>query len=376
MNRWTRRGAPAEDAVSYWDAFDDEGASAREERMRRRRFVRRMRVARIAFAATCALSFAVAALWAFRFIGAYAAAFRSLSDRGAIDDVAELLEALGVRRLDFLVDNHQTVALVLALVLLFLATLSATMAAGLFLRLYRSSGRALYHLYGQPSVVGPLVFMTLLAAVALPYAVDLLWSRGAVAAPRLEAALGYGAGLAAAFLVSLRASQLARRPLPGPVEALPDVGAPERKSRAAVCARDPLARAAFERLLADNGFVIVFSSEYAEETRTFFRRRGRGADVLLLNDDVEDMAALRFITHLADEAESAIGLVRLSRQGADPNAGRRSDEPRGRIVAIEHVRTPTTRAPLVEATTRAADAARDARAEAPTLSEARGALSG
>ncbi len=353
---------------AQWAAFDDEGLSAEEERLRRRRFARRMRPARTLFAAAVAIGFAAAALFVFRYLGAYAAAFRSLSDRGSVEDIVDFLQAEELR---FLAQNHRDVALVAAILLLVAVAGTASAAAGLFTRLYRASGRILASLYGQTSAVGALVFLALVAAVALPYAIDLMWT-GALEPPRAQASLGYGIGVASAALIAMRAAQLARRPLPKEPESLPDVGTLSRPSRVAVCARDPLARAAFERLLSANGFVIVFSSEYADETRLFFRRHGRGVDALLLSDDVDDMPQLKLITHLVDEAESAFGLVRLSPESDDDRRLGRGDEPRGRVVAVAHVQTPTKTTPLIEAATRVAEAARRVRDAAAPLSESRG----
>lgn len=364
----------AENDAERFASFDAAGLSEQDERSRRFNLARRMRGARTVFAGAFALAFAAVALLGFKFIAAYAAAFRLLSDRGDIERLNALvrdlrLDGLPIAQLRNLIENHRTILLVVAIVMLALTVLAAAVSAGIFTRLYRGAGVALRALYGHPGVTRFVVFIAFLLVIALPYGVIFVWT-GEAEAPGLNALLGYAVAIAAALAVALRAGRLAARPAYVPPEILPDVGAPDRKPRAAVCARDPLARAAFERLLANNGFVIVFSSEYADETRTFFRRKGRGVDVLLLNDDVDDMAPLKFITHLADEAESAVGLVRLS-AASDASTRRRSDEPHGRVVAVEHVQTPTTRAPLVEAAGRAAEAARSARAAATPLSEAR-----
>lgn len=351
-------------ASERWASFDDTGANEQIARLRRERLPRRLRPARLLVAAIAA--------------GAAAAlALRGLAElSGAVEDFRTRRETglVGAYIRWFHAEQATAMRLVETFALLLAAMASGAFAAGVFIRVHRGTRRALRALYGYPLLAGLASALTLLTATSLPYLVDAVWRDGRLEAPSLALYPLFALALLAAIYVGRRAARLAEPfDAPPPVAPLKDLGAPDRPTRAAICAGDPLARAAFERLLSVNGVQVVFASEYGDETRDFFRRKGRNADVLLLNDDVADMTLAKLTTHLADEAESAIGVVRLIGDASGkPLDSPTIDKPRGRIVAVEHVATPTPKGPLLAATMRAADAARAARDAATPLSEARG----
>lgn len=375
----------SEEGAARWASFNAAGENEQEARRLSWSLPKRMRLTRIFFAGLIgALLFAVLLrpiYGAARFGGI----IRELREAGQL---GFYLEKTGLDRFELLTERMDFALLLLGLFVLFSSLVVASWSISVARRVYSASGRRLSRLYGKPMQAGVAVFTTLLVLTPLPYLVDHLWTGwridvisgaftlGALEWPSLTAMVGYAAYVAVAALAGWRASLLAGLETEPAREILEDVGAPSRPHRAAICAKDGLARAAFERLLKLNGFVIVFTADNAAETRTFFRLYGVGADLLILDEDVDDMAQLKLITHIADEANSAIGLVRLGPQPDEKRPiGLRSDQPHGKIVAIEHVTTPTTRGPLIDAATRVANAARRARAAAAPLAEARGELS-
>ena len=355
-----KSGASDEPKPARWASFDASGVNEQERQLRRARYPKRLRFARVVFAG----AFALAAM-----------ALLVLALLALNDQIAQWrYKRSGFT--GFIIGTFYTENAIAAwyaefLLVLLAAACAASLTAGVFSRLFRGSAWALRSLYDWPILAGLATIFALSLAASLPYLAEIIWTNR-IDAPSGGAIFVLAVGGLIAIVSGRRAERLAQPPIAPEPEPLQDVGSPDRPSRAVVAAHDPLARAAFERLLKADGFIVPLSTASAEETRAWFRNHGRGADVLLLNDDLADISPPVLITQLSSDAQSAIGLVHLGPRASLPSG--RAYETRGRIVSITHVQTPTTRAPLVAAVREAAETARARREDSAPKSEARDEL--
>ncbi|MCI4663496.1 MAG: hypothetical protein MRY74_02125 [Neomegalonema sp.] len=336
--------------------LDPDEVRSQQADLRRASLPRRMRLARFIVAAAFGVAIMAIAVRGLLELTVLVADLRAQREAGWV----------GVYINVFYADNAAAARITESLAMLTATMIAGAFAAGAFTRIFRGSGWVLRHLYGKPVASALFVAALVLSAAILPYAVASSW-RLALVVPSVGSTLFFVAGALAAILFGWRAAEHARLPetvkSPARQPRMSDAPPPQRGKgfRAAILARDALARSAFEKLLKAESFDVVFSGDSGESVRSWFIRTQGRADVLLLNDDVADMAPLRLITYLADDPSAPIGLVRLSPEAvAARPTGRRSDQVRGKIASVEHVQTPTIREPLVAAAVRAASAARAA----------------